>query len=381
MQNMVFKVTIEGIYGFYTWLYSNMRGDFLELDFKFSIKKRNRIEIMNLLLYRGPLSRVDISEAIKLTKAAVTIITNEMIQCGFLYEKGGQPEQNRLTRGRRKILLDINENYRLVFGIVFEKDSFVIGLTNLKGETLDKKKIQLKDKIYREVLELIVKEIQELMKRNCLTADRILSIGVCMNTQSCSFMEQVSVEEKLQRMKKDLSYAVSFKIITQTTINACLIAQHLFHQETKKDENILMIRYGNHIDAGVMIHHQIYQTQSKQCGGFQLLQQRGDSNTYALCQEDLMSMPEKAEELHLALQQNLASDIHLCQLVLDANAIYAFGNYFEDDEERLLQINSLLEHEFGQKTKIKLSYITTQSIYLAGCAIAIDQCFYKDGFC
>ncbi|WMJ21830.1 helix-turn-helix domain-containing protein [Paludicola sp. MB14-C6] len=353
----------------------------MELDFKFSIKKRNRIEILNLLLNKGPLSRVDIANSIKLTKAAVTIITNEMIQCGLLYEKSGQPQQNRLTRGRRKILLDINEYYRLVFGIVFEKDSMIIGLTNLKGETLDKKKIQINGKVYREVLELIVTEIQRLMKSNCITSEKILGIGVCMQNLSCSFMEQGTVEEKLIRMKKDLSYAISIKIVTQTTVNACLIAQHLFQQETKNKENILMIRYGDTIDAGVMIRNQVYITQSKRCGGFQVMQYRGESDTYNEYQISLQQHPENEEQIKKELQQHLAKDIHICQLVLDANAIYAYGNYFEETQENIAQINTILSCVFHQKTPVQLSCITTPTIYLAGCAIAINECFYKEGAC
>lgn len=353
----------------------------MKLDINLPTKKRNRIEILNLLLENGPMSRVDITGKIKLTKAAITLITNEMIQNGLLYEKGGQPEPDHLSRGRRKILLDINENYRLVFGIVFEKDEMVIGLTNLKGEALDRKRVSVADKIYREVLELIVSEIEQLMKGNCLSNENILGIGLCMHPDSCNFMEQTSIEEKLNRMKKDLSYAISFKITTQTSINGCLIAQHLFHRPTKKEQNILMIRYGDIIDAGVMIHHHIYQTASHQCGGFQRFQKRADETTYTLFQKELRKHPERKEELHSQLQQSLAADIHICQQVLDTDAIYAFGNYFEESNEYIIQINQILHEQLAQKMKITLSNITTQSIYLAGCAIAIDQFFYKTGAC
>ena len=102
-------------------------------------KRKNEIEVLNFLRVSGPRPRVDIAEEICLTKAAVTTLTNNMITAGYLVEKGELlTEEQKHQRGRRKILLDVNENYQLAFGAVIERDELYIGLTNLFGQVLDR---------------------------------------------------------------------------------------------------------------------------------------------------------------------------------------------------------------------------------------------------
>ena len=91
---------------------------------KLDLKRQNRMQIIRLLRSSGPTSRIDIARKIAITKAAVTIITNEMIEQGVLYEKGEQaPKSAKLSRGRKKILLDINPTYKMDMGLVLDGGS------------------------------------------------------------------------------------------------------------------------------------------------------------------------------------------------------------------------------------------------------------------
>ena len=49
---------------------------------KLDLKRRNRMQVLKILKQRGPTSRIDIAGTLELTRAAVTIITNEMIEQG-----------------------------------------------------------------------------------------------------------------------------------------------------------------------------------------------------------------------------------------------------------------------------------------------------------
>ena len=51
---------------------------------KLDLKRRNRTQILKLLRQQGPTSRIDLSMSLDLTRAAVTIICNEMIGQGIL---------------------------------------------------------------------------------------------------------------------------------------------------------------------------------------------------------------------------------------------------------------------------------------------------------
>ena len=69
---------------------------------KLDLKRQNRMQILRLLRNNGPISRIDIAHTIHITKAAVTIITNEMIREGILIEIGEQAPTGKSRGGARK---------------------------------------------------------------------------------------------------------------------------------------------------------------------------------------------------------------------------------------------------------------------------------------
>ena len=98
---------------------------------KLDLKRRNRMQILKVVREQGPISRVDISAILGITRAAVTIITNEMIDQHILQEVGEEPvnPNAEVRKGRRKILLDINETYKFAIGIYVDEKEISIGLT------------------------------------------------------------------------------------------------------------------------------------------------------------------------------------------------------------------------------------------------------------
>ena len=88
---------------------------------KLDLKRRNRMQVLKILKQRGPTSRIDIASALELTRAAVTIITNEMIDQGIISEIGEYKHvSEKAPRGRKKILIDINHHYKFVIICVEE---------------------------------------------------------------------------------------------------------------------------------------------------------------------------------------------------------------------------------------------------------------------
>lgn len=348
----------------------------MESGKRISLPRYNRSLILHILHEEGVLSRVDIAERMKLTKTTVTLLTNEMLEKGVLCERGMRPTKQHLSRGRRKILLDINENYKLVFGAVLERDHIVLGLTNLKGQALDKSKTSVEGKSYREVLETLVAQLEYLMQSNCITSEKILGLGVTISPNAGAFMEEVAHNDKAMRIRKDLSHALSFPVVSDTTISGALLAQQLFSQQRPFLLNLLMLRYGDQIENAVLANGKEYMTANKTAGGFALMQKTEQGDTY---QEYQLQIEQSQQEEALTNQLNvkLARDIAVCCSVLDPDKIYAFGGYFEQ-EARIEQINSILRSQWGIKNMLTRSVINEAAIYLSPCATAISRIFYEN---
>ena len=175
---------------------------------KLDLKRRNRMQVLKAVREKGPISRVDIAALLQITRAAVTIITNEMIDQHILEEVGEEPaEPNGSTRkGRRKILLDINETYKFVVGVYVDEKEISIGLTTMNSAALEKKTIA-----YRPgsldiptLVELVWETTQHMLSASCLKPSDVLNVGVGIMPSMFQAMryktgleQQTQMEEKM----------------------------------------------------------------------------------------------------------------------------------------------------------------------------------------
>ncbi|MBR2284829.1 MAG: ROK family transcriptional regulator [Ruminococcus sp.] len=147
---------------------------------KLDLKRRNRMQILRVIRESGPISRVDVASALEITRAAVTIITNEMIEEGVLIEIGEAPvNAEKLQKGRRKILIDINVNSRFALGATVDEREVSIGLTNLNTEILDKASMTIEERTTsKDIINFIINTCNTMIENSALTKDKILGLGV-----------------------------------------------------------------------------------------------------------------------------------------------------------------------------------------------------------
>ena len=148
---------------------------------KLDLKRINRMQVLRTVWEAGPLSRVDLAQMLQITRASITQITNSMIAEGLLCEIGEAPyqQESRLPKGRRKILLDINANYKFVLGAVIGEREISVGLCTMHMEILDKMSLPCTDHTTRkEILQFILSAASQIMSNACLNKADVLGLGV-----------------------------------------------------------------------------------------------------------------------------------------------------------------------------------------------------------
>ena len=145
---------------------------------KLDLKRRNRMQVLKILKQRGPTSRIDIAGTLELTRAAVTIITNEMIEQGIIQEIGEYKHiTEKAPRGRKKILIDINHHYKFVIGVTLEEDIVSVGLSTLAGAVLDKRNLEVNESTpYDTIEEFILDSVKEILSDHYK-----IVIPICVN--------------------------------------------------------------------------------------------------------------------------------------------------------------------------------------------------------
>lgn len=186
---------------------------------KLDLKRRNRRQILIAIRNAGQLARVDIAAQLSLTRAAVTIITNQMIAQGILEDMNTPvvpPPDAPKKKGRRKTMIRINPNYKFVLGAMVEEDFVSVGLSNLDDDVLGKATMPLTEQTDpQEVVQFIVKSCRDLADKASLKKDMILGLGVGIVQQHWGMFDAeilnngiVSFEKIRRKLDAELSVPV-----------------------------------------------------------------------------------------------------------------------------------------------------------------------------
>jgi predicted NBD/HSP70 family sugar kinase len=98
------------------------------------MRRRNAVRVLELVRSNGELSRADLARMADLSKATVSSITAELIECELLRETGSITTD----KGRRPVGLVFNPTGKLALGISIDDQSNVsIDITDMDGKLID----------------------------------------------------------------------------------------------------------------------------------------------------------------------------------------------------------------------------------------------------
>lgn len=227
---------------------------------KLDLKRRNRMQILKVIKECGPISRVDIAGALEITRAAVTIITNEMIEEGVLYEVGEAPVSlENLQKGRRKILIDINPNYKFALGVTISENGVSIGLSNLMPEVLDKNSMYpTEETSYEEIVGFIISETNRMLQNSCLDSSKILGMGISVQPELCCKMKVYFKDGKLDftNLTETFESKLNIPVICMNSISALALS----NQEKNIAErfgNYIFIKFGKNINMSILLENEV----------------------------------------------------------------------------------------------------------------------------
>lgn len=217
---------------------------------KLDLKRRNRMQVLKILKQRGPTSRIDIAGTLELTRAAVTIITNEMIEQGIIAEIGEYKHvTEKAPRGRKKILIDINNHYKFPIGVTIEEDIVSVGLSTLAGDVLDKRNMSIdKNTDYQKIRGFVEQSIREILSDNCLEISSILGIGFGIFPTMYSRL-RIDVKDDVPdytKIRNEIRELVDIPLVFDNSVKGTAMANIDFLKTKDVNrQNIAFLQYGN----------------------------------------------------------------------------------------------------------------------------------------
>ncbi len=143
-----------------------------------NVKKSNRTRVLSYIFRNAPVSRAVIAEKTNITPATVTTTTAGLIEEGMIMTLGEETNDQNVTAGRKRILIDICPDYRYAVGIEFTEKQISLCITNLRGKVVEEKTLQTTLQDVKNITQVLVDNIEEMIGKNPLLADKIVGVGI-----------------------------------------------------------------------------------------------------------------------------------------------------------------------------------------------------------
>ncbi|MEC1903555.1 ROK family transcriptional regulator [Priestia megaterium] len=142
------------------------------------MKSLNRTLILNIIRKDGPISRAEIAKIAKLTPPTVTNIVHELLEAQLVKES----EMGVSTGGRKPILLTINAESFYVIGLDVGIHKIRAVAADLNAVIKNEQVVTIQKGIGKEeLIQLLIKQVNEMMQNTNLSKDKIIGIGVGMH--------------------------------------------------------------------------------------------------------------------------------------------------------------------------------------------------------
>ena len=351
-----------------------------------SMRLKNEKNILSLI-NKCPISRVEIAKKTGLTKAAVTIIVDDLKKRNIVFEKPVQLN----TVGRNPVMLYLNGDAFYFISINITRRSISVGITNLAGKILSQEKFPVCsptvafDQIKASVEQQIAQENidrEKIYKVSVVTPGPVDSEqGMILNPPNFNEWHHISVMTEMQKR-------MNYEVVMENVSSATALAEKYFGV-AGSDESFMILQVDEGIGSGIIINNMLFKRLCEfghisikhdgikcECGN------RGCLEKYASIPNILKntayeSWQQVIDGNNMALV-NLEAE-YLSTAIISANNIFEFdkivlcGELTYQPEQLLNLVSSKIKKNMLSKKTLKIDAGEVTSKLLIASAVAIHD--------
>lgn len=231
----------------------------MELATNASVMRASNRRLILDLIRLGPISRVELSDKTRLTRASVTQIVEELIESGLVEETAAE---ERSSLGRRRIRLALCHRTRFVFGVNLRRRHCRVGVTDLYGEVLAEQELPAGEVPPAETMDLIADVIGEQKRKLRLKTEQIIGIGlsspgpvdhregVILNPPNFPLWQNVPARSMLKER-------TGLDCFVEKDTNARALEEKYFGA-ARDVSNFMLLQVDDGVGSGIMIRDRLY---------------------------------------------------------------------------------------------------------------------------
>jgi predicted NBD/HSP70 family sugar kinase len=222
----------------------------------------NRFHVMDSIRRHGPIARVEICGRTDLSPTTVSAITAALIEDGLIVARPIGDVRDA-TRGRPRVMLELNPEAAYVVGVKLAPDQITIAATNFRADILAS--LVMPIRVSRQPASVIADLVEDGVRRCVADADLALAgiAGLCVGLPGV--VERVSgvcrqstiFGERDLPFAKELSTRLNLPVSIDTDVNLITLAEHWFG-EVKGLNDFLVVSIENNLGLGIMHNGELF---------------------------------------------------------------------------------------------------------------------------
>ncbi len=142
-----------------------------------SLREINKKNILKIIIDIGPISRIDISRRLKISRPTTSAYIGELIEDGLIEEIGKSDSTH--YGGKKAVLLQFNSRAGHILGVMIGVKNIRIALTDLGPNIINMMKIPTEEWLGPEVvIDKLIKKLKEIIKKSRTDKENIIGIGI-----------------------------------------------------------------------------------------------------------------------------------------------------------------------------------------------------------
>jgi N-acetylglucosamine repressor len=225
------------------------------------IKAMNRSLVFNAIRRHALLSRTQLIEITGLSIGAVSQITGELIQDGWILEVG----EGDYTGGRRQMLLRLNPTAGYAVGLKLMENRVVCAVTNLEGTVLHYQEHHIPfGKDAQAVCRTLSLLTEQIITTSDIPRSKVFGVGIglagVIYPQTGVVHYSPFFDWHDTPFSQMLHERLKLPVFIENDVNTLTITELLFDVGRGRP-NFVVVTVGRGIGMGIVINHQLYQGQ------------------------------------------------------------------------------------------------------------------------
>lgn len=217
-------------------------------------KEHNNNLVLRTLYRHSEASRADVARITGLTRTTVSDIVNDLIDEGLLEETGVGSSGG----GKPPILLKVKEDGRQLICVDLSSPEFTGAVVNLRGKICWRESLPRENRTGEEALELVTHLLDHL---SSAAKSPLIGIGVgvpgLIDYEKGVALRSFALQWTGFPLKKRLEDRYRLPVYLLNESHAAALAEYTFG-EVKQSPNLIAVRIGESIGAGIILSNQIH---------------------------------------------------------------------------------------------------------------------------